>query len=177
MRISHFLTTLQNIRKAPDHPKYITFIWILTILHLFKKRDLEITIFYRLILVVKNSIVQPWRGMWSEENIMKNVHPCLVHYVLLGCVILPKVLRNIGTRQFPIPLDPRTSPSEKFQKNFRSTSCTHPLRSNQVFQTGSSDPWSQWHSWNLQIMEINMSLCSKFCTIAPNGTPWAFQLT
>ena len=23
MRISHFLTTLQNVRKAPDHPNYL----------------------------------------------------------------------------------------------------------------------------------------------------------
>ena len=37
----------------------------------------------------------------------------------LGCVILPKVLKNIGTRYYPIPLALRTSPSEKFsKKNF-----------------------------------------------------------
>ena len=40
-------------------------------------------------------------------------------YAAVGCVILPKVLKNIGTRQFPIPLDPKTSPSEKFSKNFQ----------------------------------------------------------
>ena len=30
-----------------------------------------------------------------------------------------KVLRKIGTRQFPIPLDPKTSPSEKNSKIFQ----------------------------------------------------------
>ena len=34
----------------------------------------------------------------------------------LGCVILPKVLKNIGIVNFPITLALRTSPSEKFSK-------------------------------------------------------------
>ena len=37
-----------------------------------------------------------------------------VKFQALGCVILPKVLKNIGTRYFPIPLALRTSPSENF---------------------------------------------------------------
>ena len=38
--------------------------------------------------------------------------------VTLGCVILPKVLKNIGIVNFPITLALRTSPSEKFSKIF-----------------------------------------------------------
>ena len=48
-------------------------------------------------------------------------------YIPLGCVILPKVLKNIGTRQFPIPLDPKTSPSEKNSKNFQIYYPTKPV--------------------------------------------------
>ena len=36
------------------------------------------------------------------------------HTLGLGCVILPKVLKNFGTSVFPNPLALRTSPSEKF---------------------------------------------------------------
>ena len=48
-------------------------------------------------------------------------------YNPIGCVILPKVLRNIGTRQFPIPLDPKTSPSEKNSKHFQIYYPTKPV--------------------------------------------------
>ena len=36
----------------------------------------------------------------------------------LGCASLPKVLNYMVSVDFPIHLDPRTSPSEKISKNF-----------------------------------------------------------
>ena len=39
-------------------------------------------------------------------------------YILLGWVILPKVLKFMVFRHFPIHLDPRTSPSEKISIYF-----------------------------------------------------------
>ena len=49
------------------------------------------------------------KSPWDEKCRDKNT---------VGCVILPKVLKNIGIVNFPITLALRTLPSEKFSKKF-----------------------------------------------------------